>query len=61
VESQFLVVFAANTPLTEWYASYVQFSKDNSLLDLDTLGNFNPATGMERGDVAELFLRYSQL
>jgi len=43
---------------TAWYINYVQFCKDHSLVDTDALGNFKPAAGMKRGDVAKLFYRY---
>ncbi len=45
---------------TSWYMPYVQFSKDYALVDADAQGNFNPAEGMKRGDVAELFYRFHQ-
>ncbi|MFC1655314.1 S-layer homology domain-containing protein [Patescibacteria group bacterium] len=45
---------------TSWYMPYVQFSKDYALVDADNQGNFNPAEGMKRGDVAELFYRFHQ-
>lgn len=52
-----------DTPIetgTSWYLPYVQFSKDNALVDPDASGNFNPAEGMMRGDVAKLFYRFHQ-
>lgn len=45
---------------TSWYLPYVQFSKNNALVDPDASGNFNPAEGMLRGDVAKLFYRFHQ-
>lgn len=52
-----------DTPVTgdtSWYMTYVQFSKDYALVDADASGNFNPAQGMKRGDVADLFYRFHQ-
>ena len=49
-----------DTPNDAWYATYVQFSKDNALVDAAQDGNFYPAEGMKRGDVAELFYRFDQ-
>lgn len=49
-----------DTPTDAWYSVYVQFSKDNALVDSAANGDFNPAEGMERGDVAELFYRFDQ-
>lgn len=49
-----------DTPNDVWYSKYVQFSKDYALVDAATDGNFYPAEGMKRGDVAELFYRFDQ-
>lgn len=52
-----------DTPIdagSEWFLKYVQFSKDNALVDASADGKFYPAEGMKRGDVAELFYRYDQ-
>ena len=49
-----------DTPTNVWYSIYVQFSKDNALVDAAANGNFYPAEGMQRGDVAELFYRFDQ-
>ncbi|MBU1445847.1 S-layer homology domain-containing protein, partial [Patescibacteria group bacterium] len=49
-----------DTPKDQWYILYVQFAKDHALVDTDALGNFNPAEGMKRGDVATLFYRFHQ-
>jgi len=49
-----------DTPNNVWYSKYVQFSKDNSLVDAASNGNFYPAEGMQRGDVAQLFYRFDQ-
>ena len=49
-----------DTPNDVWYSKYVQFSKDYALVDADASGNFYPAEGMKRGDVASLFYRFDQ-
>lgn len=49
-----------DTTMDQWYILYVQFSKDHALIDADASGNFNPAEGMKRGDVATLFYRFHQ-
>ncbi len=49
-----------DTPNDVWYSKYVQFSKDYALVDADASGNFYPAEGMERGNVAKLFYRFDQ-
>jgi len=43
-----------------WYSDYVCYSKMHNLMDTDYSGNFNPAAPMTRGDVAELFYRFSE-
>lgn len=43
-----------------WYSDYVCYSKTYGLMDTDYYGNFNPAKPMTRGDVAELFYRFSE-
>ncbi|MFA6436112.1 MAG: S-layer homology domain-containing protein [Candidatus Gracilibacteria bacterium] len=40
-----------------WYAAYVQYSKDNGLMDVDGNGNFNPGAAVTRGEVAETIYR----
>lgn len=40
-----------------WYAIYVQYSKDNGLMDVDVNGDFNPAATVTRGEVAETIYR----
>jgi hypothetical protein len=53
-----------DTPIsaaTNWYLKFVKYSKDHALVDAAANGNFYPAEGMKRGDVAELFYRYSQI
>ena len=40
-----------------WYAAYVQYSKDNGLMDVDGNGNFNPGASVTRGEVAETIYR----
>jgi len=50
-----------DTPLSEensWFTPFVCFTKDYGLMDPDNENNFNPADGMVRRDVAELFYRY---
>lgn len=49
-----------DTPINTWYASYVQYSKDNGLMDPDSLGNFNPSNEVTRGEVAETIYRLIQ-
>jgi len=49
-----------DTPINQWYIVYVQFSKLHALVDAAANGNFYPAEGMQRGDVAELFYRAHQ-
>ena len=49
-----------DTAINQWYIVYVQFSKNHALVDAAANGNFNPAEGMKRGDVAELFYRAHQ-
>ncbi|MBA4337147.1 hypothetical protein C0416_05265 [bacterium] len=43
-----------------WYSDYVCYSKMHGLMDTDYYGMFNPAKPMTRGDVAELFYRFSE-
>ena len=50
----------ADVPSNEWYTKYVCFAKSYDLMDADYFNNFNPAKPMTRGDVAELFYRFSQ-
>ncbi|MBA4336798.1 hypothetical protein C0416_03425 [bacterium] len=49
-----------DTPNNVWYSIYVQYSKDHALVDAASNGNFYPAEGMQRGDVAQLFYRFDQ-
>ena len=44
-----------DAPASQWYAKYVQYSKDHSLIDVS--GNFNPTEGMTRAMVAEVMYR----
>lgn len=46
-----------DTYVDAWYAPYVQYSKDNDLMDLDANGNFNPGNEVTRGEVAETIYR----
>ncbi|EKD92775.1 MAG: hypothetical protein ACD_28C00333G0002 [uncultured bacterium] len=46
-----------DTSKTAWYAAYVQYSKDEGLLDPDSKGNFNPDKALTRGEVAETIYR----
>ncbi len=46
-----------DTGIDAWYASYVQYSKDNGLMDPDAEGNFNPGNEVTRGEVAETIYR----
>jgi len=52
----------ADTPVqadTEWYIPYVCYAKMYDLMDTDYYNHFNPDKPMTRGDVAELFYRFS--
>jgi hypothetical protein len=46
-----------DTPRDAWYAAYVQYSKDYSLMDTDAKGNFNPGNAVTPGEVAETIWR----
>lgn len=46
-----------DTPKTEWYAKYVQHSKNLNLLDPDESDNVYPGKEMTRGDFAEVLWR----
>lgn len=46
-----------DTDRDEWYAPYVQYSKEHDLLDPDSQGNFHPTYGVSRGEVAETLWR----
>ncbi|HAU40116.1 TPA: hypothetical protein DCW56_04245 [Candidatus Peregrinibacteria bacterium] len=46
-----------DTDMTQWYAPYVQYSKDNTLMDPAEDGNFYPANNVTRGEVAETLYR----
>lgn len=50
----------ADTDIDAWYAPYVQYSKDNGLMDADVSGNFNPDATVSRGEVAETIYRLIQ-
>ena len=47
----------ADAPKTEWYAKYVQYAKNTSLLDADNENKIYPAQGMTRGNFAETLFR----
>lgn len=47
----------SDTEEDAWYATYVQYSKDNGLMDVDGNGNFNPDATVTRGEVAETIYR----
>ncbi len=49
-----------DTGIDTWYAPYVQYSKDNGLMDPDAAGNFNPGATVSRGEVAETIYRLIQ-
>ncbi|MBD3156529.1 hypothetical protein GF369_01750 [Candidatus Peregrinibacteria bacterium] len=49
-----------DTMANVWYSDYVCYAKMHNLMDTDYYGMFNPAKPMTRGDVAELFYRYSE-
>lgn len=46
-----------DTDKKAWYAPYVQYSKDQGLMDTDLNGNFNPANPVTRAEVAETIYR----
>ncbi|MDP2624557.1 MAG: S-layer homology domain-containing protein [Candidatus Peregrinibacteria bacterium] len=46
-----------DTGKDEWYSIYVQYSKDNNLMDTDEYGDFNPGNTVSRGEVAETIYR----
>jgi len=46
-----------DTDATAWYAPYVQYSKDNNLIDIGADNMFYPANAMTRGEVAETIYR----
>jgi len=50
-----------DTDITQWYAPYVQYTKDNSLMDPSADGNFYPANNVTRGEVAETLYRLLML
>ncbi len=50
-----------DTDKDEWYAQYVQFSKNNGLMDADSEGNFYPDNNVTRGEVAETIYRLINL
>jgi len=47
----------ADTPKTQWYASYVQYAKDHNLIDADSMNMVYPAQGMTRAKLAETIYR----
>ena len=49
-----------DTAADGWYSDYVCYSKMHGLMDTDYYGNFNPAKPMTRGEVADLFYRFSE-
>jgi len=46
-----------DTGIDAWYATYVQYAKDNNLMDTDLEGNFNPGNEVTRGEVGETIYR----
>ena len=46
-----------DVPKDSWYASYVQYAKDNKLMDPDSSGRFNPGAEVSRAEVAETLYR----
>jgi len=50
-----------DTMMTEWYAPYVQYSKDNELMDVGEDGYFYPENPVTRGEVAETIYRMINL
>ncbi len=49
-----------DTAADGWYSDYVCYSKMHGLMDTDYYGMFNPAKPMTRGEVADLFYRFSE-
>jgi len=47
----------ADAMRNQWYSKYVQFAKDNQLIDSDRLNKIYPSQGMTRGKLAELIYR----
>jgi 5'-nucleotidase / UDP-sugar diphosphatase len=47
----------ADTPKESWYAKYVQFAKDNSLIDADSQNKVYPDQAMSRAKLSELIYR----
>jgi len=46
--------------LDAWFASYLQYAKDNNLVDADANGNINPSQGMTRDEFSEVVYRLLQ-
>ena len=47
----------ADAYANQWYSSYVQYAKDNNLIDADEDNNVFPSQGMTRGKLVELIYR----
>jgi plastocyanin len=47
----------ADTPKTEWYAKYMQYAKNNNLIDADSENKVYPDQPMTRGKITELIYR----
>ncbi len=47
----------ADAPKGDWFAGYLQYAKDHSLIDADAQNKVYPAQGMTRGKLAETMYR----
>jgi len=48
----------ADAPAGQWFTPYVQFAKDNGLIDADASNKIYPDTGVSRAMLAEILHRY---
>lgn len=51
----------ADTPADSWYAKYVQFAKNNSLIDTDSNNKVYPGQAMSRAKLCEMIYRLMNL
>jgi predicted DNA-binding antitoxin AbrB/MazE fold protein len=47
----------ADADMSQWYAAYLAFAKEENLIDADAAGLVHPNQGMTRGKLAELLYR----
>lgn len=52
-----ITVLYPDTDRDAWYVPYVQYARNNSLMDPDADGNFNPGAEVSRAEVAEAVYR----